>query len=329
MAANWTELTDFPLTHSWKRVVMRPIMYDKNKIMAMSSSGSLCAFSIDSNKWNKLYTVENTNDNFSVALDKQNNTLYIIGFNRKTKMYTLCIKTGKVNEYETHVQIGRQPTTRFINGKFHVIGGQRNGKHYLWDDKKYQLKLLHTVTETGKGLQSASLIHVESQNKLILLGGFDWSVRKSVDRIKVYSITDNEWKELLNKNGNKVKLPLALNGFGCILTRDERYVVIFGGSSGSDGGEEVGIYYLDLRTFKWTKSLIECPVNNDYTAVLTENNDVHIFGGYEMFNKHGHWKIALREIIPQYGFELICGYVRLYCNIDFNVDLIKLIHKWY
>ena len=75
-----------------------------------------------------------------------------------------------------------------------------------------------------------------------------------IDTIRVYSIPENECKRLLNQNGDVIELPLALGGFGCILTRDEQYIVIFGGTSGKKGGEETGVYYLSLVTLKWTKS---------------------------------------------------------------------------
>ena len=173
------------------------------------------------------------------------------------------------------------------------------------------------------------MVHVSSQNKLLLLGGYDRDYEDVIDTVRVYSTTKNEWKQLLNDNGDTIKLPLALSGFGCILTRDERYIVILGGTSGGIGGEEVTIYYLDLWSMEWTKSLVECPINNEFICVLTDNDDVHIFPRFARDSKHGHWKIGLKVIIPEYGFDLICGYVRLSCNVHFSVDLIKLIQKWY
>ena len=327
MAQKWNELPDIPLQHSWESVARTPIMQDKNTMIAMSDDGDVCTYTMDSQQWEKIrYIPVNSND-FSVEYHKQTNKLYLVG--GLNALYSLCIKTGKVEQYHLSAEIDNGPATSLINGELHIIGGYKNGKHFVWDNNKKQLKLLHSIQESNKGIQDAALIHIPSQNKLLLLGGYDQDVDSVVDTMRVYSISDNEWKGLLNQNGDEIKLPLAVGGFGYILTRDERYVVIFGGTSGSHGGEEMDIYYLDLRTLKWAKSLVECPVNNEFMSVLTDYDDVHIFPRYMRDKKLGHWRIGVKDIIPEYGFELICGYVRLNCDIDFSVDLIKLIHKLY
>ena len=102
-----------------------------------------------------------------------------------------------------------------------------------------------------------------------------------------------------------------------MLTRDERYIVIFGGTTGSVGGEEEDIYYLDLKTMKWTKAGIKCPGKNDYVAVLSQMNDVYLFGITHRKNNDGFWKIRLKEIIIEYGYDLVFGYLRQNCN-EFN-----------
>ena len=259
-----------------------------------------------------------------MTMDNHRNKLYIVG--GMEMIYTF--DGGNIKGYVMSVDIGQRPVTAFVNGKLHIIsGGQKNWKHFVWDEGNKTFKLLHAVKETSAGLQNAAMVHVKSQNKLILLGGYDWAVKSAIDTIRVYSIADNEWKVLLNKNGNAVKLPLTLAGFGCVLSRDEKYIVVFGGTSGMRGGEEVGIYYLDLKTLTWSKSLVECPVNNEFEAVLTYNNDVHIFARFRHDGEqNGHWRIGLKDIIPKYGFDLVCGYVRLNCA-NVSEDLIKLIHS--
>ena len=146
MAHTWTELPDFPLKNKWENVVARPIMHDKKKIMAVSDGGDVCEFDIDSRKWMKIHGTDGVDGNFSVAFDNENNKLYVIG--GVNALYTLCIQTGKVEKNQLSVKIGERPALSFVNDKLHIIGGHGNGKHFVWDDNKNELKLLHSIQES-------------------------------------------------------------------------------------------------------------------------------------------------------------------------------------
>ena len=219
-----------------------------------------------------------------------------------------------------------------VEGQLHIMYGPGD-KHYKWDPKKQELQTLGVIKYD---IEYAKMIHVESQNKLILLGGLgdtdNWPLRSN--RITEYSIANNTWGLLADKDGETVVLPLGLYGFGCVLTKDERYIVIFGGTSGREGGEEDGIYYLDLLTMKWTECVLKCPSNNNYVAVLDGMEDVHIFSRYYLddFAESGHWKIRIKQIIEGYGYDFVCAYLKQMCDkmiLTLNVDIIQLIYKWY
>ena len=80
-----------------------------------------------------------------------------------------------------------------------------------------------------------------------------------------------------------------------------------------------------MITLESSKSDVVCPVNNEFEAVLSYDNDVHIFARF----KHGDGTIGLKGIIPKYGFDLVCGHVRMNCHVDVSGNVINLIHNWY
>ena len=259
MAYTWQELPDFPFQHSWNNVRTAPIMHGNKEIIAISNTGNVCTFEIESQTWKKSVQIEGIRSDFCIAFDKQCNELYIIG--GIDAIHILHMKEWEVQKHQLSVKIGIRPAIRFMNGELHIIGGFQNGNHFVWDDYKKTLKLLHCIQKSNRGLAGGSLIHIPSQDKLLLIGGYDYGDRTKTDTIRVYSTKDNEWKELLNENGDVIKLPLGLSGFGCILTRDERYIVIIGVTSGTTGGEEINIHHLDLRTLKWETSMVGCCSN--------------------------------------------------------------------
>ena len=143
MAQKWIELPHFPLQNMWEHVRPNPIIHEQNKFIAISSTGDVCTFSIDSQQWIKILNIKVTSNDFSVAFDKENNKLYLIGGLKA--IYTLCIKTRKVEKHKISVEIDDDPATVFVNGELHIIGGYENGKHFVWDDDEKQLKLLHSI----------------------------------------------------------------------------------------------------------------------------------------------------------------------------------------
>ncbi len=50
-------------------------------------------------------------------------------------------------------------------------------------------------------------------------------------------------------------------GFGYILSKDERFIVISGGQKQGNKQYLNDVFYLDLNKMEWTKSSIKCPKN--------------------------------------------------------------------
>ena len=93
-----------------------------------------------------------------------------------------------------------------------------------------------------------------------------------------------------------------MSGCGYITHKD--YIVTFGGYVGCDEYIDT-IYILDMKDKEkgWIESEIKCPEKSTYCAILTTNNQIHLFQGYNTNRESGgystgHYSINLSSILP-------------------------------
>ena len=70
-------------------------------------------------------------------------------------------------------------------------------------------------------------------------------------------------------------MPRGLCCYGCVMTLDEKYVILFGGYSASND-----ILVFDMKRMKWSVSKLKCPHRGPQTAILMlhkSNTLVHAF----------------------------------------------------
>eukprot|EP01084_Bolivina_argentea_P306202 529076_1 len=161
----------------------------------------------------------------------------------------------KINFQTKQIQISKHfsdmqyiyPSSVIINHQFHVILGQNNNKHLIWNDTKQQFKQIYVFEEFIQGYSNHGLIYISSKQMLLLFGGYNHDIKSAVDYIYSYSINNNKWTKL------NVCLPVPMKGFGYVLTNTEQYVIIFASSS---------VYVWDLYTMEIKK--IQMTVNMTY-----------------------------------------------------------------
>ena len=332
----WTELDVMDLTNTPSNVVM----INNTEFATVTGAGDVCKFDIYAKKWSSIGTVKASSDKMilyhQVSFKADSNEIYSFD-QANNRLSIINMDSNQIVTINTSVNVEDDPFTIFFNDykEYHLIGG-KNGGHYRWNAEQKQFMDIKSNFNTffEKSNSECSVFYVSSQNILLLFAGYHYGPAQSLDIMMKYDITDNKWEELKN-----VKFPHKSYGFGSCMTRDEKYIIVFGGSTGSEGGEEEDIYYLDLSTMQWTKSVITCPVHNDYQAVITPTDDVHIFSKYTMWDDDkqifpGHWKMRIKDIIPNYGIGLVFGYIRIYWKSYndqqvFSTDLMKLIYSWY
>merc|ERR1712176_1377402 len=131
----------------------------------------------------------------------------------------------------------------------HIIGGTQSNKHYILRPKLQRFKQIHVFKEYPNGFSSHSAVFIKSQNKLLLFGGcanFD-----CLDTIYSFCLYECKWTKLTKT------LPIALKNAFCILSGNEKFILIFGGFvSGFYKKQNEDIYVMDVDTFQFRKCKI-------------------------------------------------------------------------
>lgn len=201
---------------------------------------------------------------------------YSIKYNHKQK--------SKWNLYRSSLcsYIGFGSCYAKVNNSIHIIGGGSSNKHAVWilndTDKSPQYKILHRFNEMddNEGLTNAGLCYIHSQERLILFGGYNCTEWESQRDILIYDLKrDNSWKR------SNVRLPIAMDSFGYVLSMDEKYIIIFGGSDKHNKCMDV-IYILDIELMKIRKlNELYCPRKGNFHACIghdTINNELLVRG---------------------------------------------------
>lgn len=100
-------------------------------------------------------------------------------------------------------------------------------------------------------------------------------------------VTEYNWTQI-----DEFTLPHNIYGCGYIIYK--QFILIFGGFIGSYTNS---IYFLNLKDddSKWLRAEMKCPKKSEYRAILTSNNDVHLF---QTSDQTGHYSIPLSAILP-------------------------------
>ena len=114
-------------------------------------------------------------------------------------------------------------------------------------------------------------IYLKSQEKALIFGGLKaWIYYQDV--VHCYDIEQNKWSQL------DVKMPVSVHRFGCVKTKDEKYVILLGGYHDSETIDTIQV--LDIDKMKFGISKIKCPGQGSFQAVNTmeEANETLITG---------------------------------------------------
>ena len=122
-----------------------------------------------------------------------------------------------------------------IDHKLHLIGGDHNTEHFMWNDAKNKpntFQRIHKFNDYVTGCENPGYIHIESKNMLLLFGGYDegrpYYLREKPFKIFCYNdfigTGTGEWKQYKN-----MTMPCNINAYGFVRTDDDKYVILTGG----------------------------------------------------------------------------------------------------
>eukprot|EP01084_Bolivina_argentea_P283231 485024_1 len=146
-----------------------------------------------------------------------------------------------------------------VDNKFRLIGGNAkyNG-YYIWNESSSQFGLTAESKLLANKTQHV-LLYLHSRNILLVI---------EEKKILSYCTITNIWSKI------SIKLPTGLGKIKAVVTRDDKYVVMFGGNiDGLAHAYTNDIYVLDVKMMKLLKCSVKCPVSHViHTAILNDCN---------------------------------------------------------
>eukprot|EP01083_Nonionella_stella_P013682 38491_1 len=316
----WIQLEDYPNTYngSYTRLYVSSYAHNYELICGYDVlANGIYKYNFNSNQWTKIFECPMEDDHInheyrydieSVEFNENTDTIYVEA-SPTVKDRTTQRPQGKniflqIDSKTNHYQI--------TNDDHGAVGSGTHAKHgaktILLRGKKYHPPSY--ITETW-GYQ---LVYVPERNVLYVIGGmWDNFAGTHKNAIWIYSLDDKRWME------NDVSLSMGLSDFGCVLTNDQQYVIIMGGSYDvqeidyheAEHGETDNIYVWDLKHNTIKKSKIKCAVPAMYKACITPINmksDI-IVGGY--------WRKHCGKTIVNTPLDVIGVIQRMYDIGDF------------
>ena len=167
--------------------------------------------------------------------------------------------------------------------------------------KKYDIVLQHNLIDYHK-LDESGFIHLKKRNKLLLIGGFNKIKYTASDDINIFDLDSFKWNLL-----NTIGMPRKLSDHQCILSNDEKYLIVMNGHNGNFRFNNNNIYILNLDIMKWKTSTIKTPFTGQFTQSM-------LFSSSMSMNRM---------------YLLIDGLLRKYSinNVNIPSDIISIINK--
>ena len=230
-------------------------------------------FDIIQKKYNLLikYPKDFVTTRHSICYNPDKHELCI--YNEQSTLIKIDINTHKFQLYKNQFPTGQYGIILCINNEYHIIGGSSSNQHLKWLDNEQDFQIMHTFKEWDNGILGHGVIYLPSKNKILVFNGYILGDNKrNIDDIYEYLIDDNEWIKLQD-----IKIPKRLYSMGHVVTKDENFVIIFGGAAPDTTQQTIWIW--NLSEMKFYISDVKCPVNDTFHAVIVNySNDLAVYG---------------------------------------------------
>ena len=202
------------------------------------------------------------------------------------------------------------PGTILLNiaGKYHLFAGFANHDHLMYDEKNKKFETVFTFPGLVFGLDVPCVVYSKKRDSVYLFGGRDWgaldSLKETVWKCKIERHEEKkcEWSEWKIKNiQTKYNVP-------CILTPDEKYIIVF---------MENNVILMDLEREEITELEQKFPDEfNPRFAVLCNGkpDDGLVVGYIREITKE------IDVIVPNELMDLVMEYCR-WMNVHFIMKL--------
>eukprot|EP01084_Bolivina_argentea_P275236 469338_1 len=233
------------IPYSFSSSVSDPMMINNNQFLfyttyKTSKHGIYC-YNVTCDKWTSVHH-KSTNIPCDIICAAYNHTsthkeaIQIYGVNENSQLIKHVIKNNKLlytSEVKTSISIGRGANCKFIDDKFHIIGGNYNNKHFVWNESyrffQSDIGYVRCLNSHSHNYLNPGLIYLPTKKSLFVFGGNGGEVGNNAysNQIwKYYLTSKNEWQwEALRK------MPSNLSNCGIVSCKDDTYILIFGGKT--------------------------------------------------------------------------------------------------
>ena len=266
----------------------------------------LHTYNIRKNDWTTL-SLENKKDWWchgdQICYDLHSKILFISGSN-SMEIIDLSSEQLLCNKYQIAGDYKLPHEMIFVDSVCHCIAYSEESRmtdtHQTWDDETKQWLDINTFSKELTEFDTMSkLIFLSKRKELLLFGSAMDSSNTRIDVLCNYSMAEQKWTHSV------IKLPFhqkEIAAFGHVLTKDEQYIIIIGGYGFFVDTVDT-IFILNLETMIFTESMVRCPFDVTYNAIMMESvtdNELLI---------HGYVKNEMEKYnicIPSALINIIC-----------------------
>ena len=305
----WKELARYPYEYSSCMVTTKD-----NKIIAAPA----ISISLDQDPkgllWFNTNTIYNKWELFMNYPKDLQSSSHVLAYNPVKNELYLFGSQGRIVRFDIDKQMcewrkekdsfGSYPASIFIDNEFHIISSG-SATHCIYNEKT---RAFDQVKKLPKGLSTPKFIYSPQRNILYLFATTRSDDDENAPFMWIYDLQSKQW--------NKKKLDTWLPKFAdCVMTSDERYVLMFGGKS-EHATYSDQILIMDLSVMKTIKSKMKCPTTGRFRVALchdrNEKNDALI---------DGFVRRELKEDMDMVPIEILKMIAGFYC--DDYIHLVK------
>eukprot|EP01084_Bolivina_argentea_P267712 454526_1 len=251
-------------------------------------------------KWIKFPEGTNAINPFcNIKYDSEQNKMYFVGMGE-----IVILNVDGKNDYKTYSNDGSGVLAPgiIVNHKCHFIGGivqinNINYKHFIWNEQTNQFDTLHQFEFPSQAYYR--IVHLKSKNALLLFAG---------DTMHLFHIKSDIYTSKWTQLKQKIPHSFVQRYFGCILSRNDEYIVMMGGQDETDEQtDQIFVLHTDSMIFK--QSRINCPKKGVFQAInmnCIENEDLLCFGYIQSVWKLNEFKDVKK--LPCYLIQTISNF---------------------
>ncbi len=319
MSTVWVQQTQYPKYTRFSQ----PFPLNKTEFFVVGSNrgtmmcDGIYKYNINTNKWSRIfeYDADFTLILYSAAYDSQQQIVYVYDqsvYDSQPQIISFNLKSKKMKSISKVSQSGCQFTQIWAGCKLHRIMNtySAGGCHLAYDSEAQKFKTISHF-EAFQLLYSHSLIYLPKNKSIFSFGGvkrstvvIDETVLSAIYR---FSFDDSKWQQL------SIEIPMKLLHVAVAATRNERYIILFGGDTFADQVDgdifTDNIFIYDTKKNTFTTSKVKCPLKSCFHALFMHDSirdNVTSVGFVRDCFKRDEY-IAMQPL-PEYLIKIIVGY---------------------